>query len=160
MLGRQVDGLRTRRRFEQPVARRLEDVADELHVLLVVLDDEDLRGGHGYIDLVGSVKTKVLPSPGSLSTQMRPPCSSISRFESARPSPVPSPCSTPVSDCWNSSKIRSRSSGSIPGPVSATATRTSPSTRVALTSTEPPEGVNFTAFESRLKITWRRRRSS
>ena len=34
------------------------------------------------------------------------------------------------------------------------------STRAALTSTAPPSGVNFTAFESRLKITCRIRRSS
>ena len=34
----------------------------------------------------------MLPLPSSLSTQIRPPCSSTSRFESASPSPVPSRC--------------------------------------------------------------------
>ena len=48
----------------------------------------------------------------------------------------------------------------MPGPVSATETLTSPLTCVAHTSTEPPAGVNFTAFESRLKITCLMRRSS
>ena len=48
----------------------------------------------------------------------------------------------------------------MPGPVSATETLTSPLTRVALTSTSPPAGVNFTAFESRLKMTCLIRRSS
>ena len=67
-------------------------------------------------DLAGSVNTNVLPWPSSLSTQIRPPCSSTSRFESARPRPVPSRCSTPASVCWNSSKIRSWSSGAMPGP--------------------------------------------
>ena len=50
--------------------------------------------------------------------------------------------------------------GAIPGPLSATETRTSPLTCAALTSTAPPAGVNFTAFESRLKITCLIRRSS
>ena len=38
----------------------------------------------------GSVNTKVLPFPRSLSTQIRPPCSSTRRFDSANPRPVPS----------------------------------------------------------------------
>src|SRR5438309_5482801 len=42
-------------------------------VLIVVLDDEDQLAGHG---LTGSVKVKVDPRPGSLPTQIRPPCSS------------------------------------------------------------------------------------
>ena len=79
--------------------------------------------------LAGSVNTNVLPLPSSLSTQIRPPCSSTSRFDSARPRPVPSRCSAPASVCWNSSKMRSWSSGAMPGPVSATETRTSPLTR-------------------------------
>ena len=48
----------------------------------------------------------------------------------------------------------------MPGPVSATETSTSPLTCAALTPTAPPAGVNFTAFESRLKITCLIRRSS
>ena len=116
MLGRQLDRLRAGRRLERAVPRRPEDVAEQLHVLLVVLDDEDLLAGHGYADLAGSVNTNVLPWPSSLSTQIRPPCSSTSRFESASPRPVPSRCSTPASVCWNSSKIRSWSSRGDAGP--------------------------------------------
>ena len=142
------------------MAGRQEDVPKQLHALLVVLHHEDLRDWHRYAPLAGSVKTNVLPLPSSLSTQILPPCSSTSRFESARPRPVPSPRSIPASVCWNSSKTRLRSSAAMPGPVSATETLTSPLARVARTSTAPPAGVNFTAFESRLKITCLMRRSS
>ena len=48
----------------------------------------------------------------------------------------------------------------MPGPVSVTETCTSSSTRAAATVMLPPAGVNLTAFESRLKTTWRSRRSS
>ncbi len=48
----------------------------------------------------------------------------------------------------------------MPGPVSVTETWTSPLSCDARTSTAPPAGENFTAFESRLKITWLILRSS
>src|SRR5438034_1883019 len=92
--------------LERPVARRLQDVAEELHVLVVVLDDEDLRARHDATP-AGSENVNVLPWPGSLSTQMRPPWSSTRRFDNASPRPVPSRCPAPASVCWNSSKIRS-----------------------------------------------------
>ena len=101
----------------------------------------------------GSVNTNLLPSPGLLSTQIRPLCSSTKRFDSASPSPVPSRCSLPAAACWNSSKIRTWSSSAMPGPSSVTETRTSPLTRAAVTSIAPPGGLNLTAFESRLKTT-------
>src|SRR3989454_4212812 len=107
LFGRQLHRLLAGRRLEQAVAGCLEDIAEELHVLLVVLDDEDLRACHVEVASDGSVKTKALPSPGSLSTQILPPCNSTSRFESASPRPVPSRCPAPASVCWNSSKIRS-----------------------------------------------------
>ena len=47
-----------------------------------------------------------------------------------------------------------------PGRCRATDTRTSPSTCAAMTSIPPPAGVNLTALLSRLKTTWRTRRSS
>src|SRR4029077_598633 len=118
------DRVDSRGRLQCLVAGRVQDVAEELHVPLVVLDHEDPLAGHRQTDPAGSVNTKVLPLPSSLSTQMRPPCSSTNRFESASPRPVPSRCSMPVSVCWNSSKIRLWSSGARPGPVSATAMRT------------------------------------
>ena len=37
----------------------------------------------------GSLKWKLLPRPGSLSTQMLPPISCTSRAQMVRPSPVP-----------------------------------------------------------------------
>src|SRR5436309_8591402 len=95
------------RRLEQSITRRLQDVAEELHVLLVVLDHEDLRTVHVRAVPDGSVNANVLPLPGSLSTQMRPPCNSTSRLDSASPRPVPSRWWAPASVCWNSSKIRS-----------------------------------------------------
>src|SRR5207237_998568 len=107
VFGRQLHRPLAGRRLEQAEAGCLEDVAEELHVLLVVLDDEDLRACHVEPAFDGSVKTKALPSPSSLSTQIRPPCNSTSRFESASPRPVPSRCPAPASVCWNSSKIRS-----------------------------------------------------
>ena len=48
-------------RLERAVARRLEDVTEELHVLRVVLDDEDLLARHGYACPAGSVNTNVDP---------------------------------------------------------------------------------------------------
>src|SRR5439155_15451772 len=95
------------RRLQQSITRGLQDVAEELHVLLVVLDHEDLRTVHVRAVPDGSVNANVLPLPGSLSTQMRPPCNSTSRLDSASPRPVPSRWWAPVSVCWNSSKIRS-----------------------------------------------------
>src|SRR5262249_4597176 len=159
MLACERYGPRPCRGLEGREPLRLEHVAKELHVLLVVLDHEHTPASHRY-DLAGSVNTNVLPSPSSLSTQIRPPCSSTSFFESASPRPVPSRSSSPGSACWNSSKIRAWSAAASPGPVSATETQTSPSTRAVLTSTAPPAGVNFTAFERRLKITCLMRRSS
>ena len=65
------------------------------------------------------------------------------------------------SPCWNESKIRSWSAGSIPMPVSVTVTATSSSLAPApATSTLPPSGVNFTALLSRLSSTCLSRSSS
>ena len=47
MLGRQLDRPPAGRRLERAVPARLEDVPEQLHVLLVVLDHEDLLAGHG-----------------------------------------------------------------------------------------------------------------
>ncbi len=107
VFGCHVDGLAPRRRLERSISRCDQDVAEQLHVLLVVLDDEDPLAGHDVVSFAGNAKVKVLPRPSSLSSQIRPPWSSTSRFESARPSPVPSRCAIPASVCWNSSKIRS-----------------------------------------------------
>src|SRR5215204_4152040 len=71
----QFDRLLAASRLARLVSLRLEDVAEELHVLLVVLHDEDALATH-ETDPRGIVKVKVEPLPGSDSTQMRPPCTS------------------------------------------------------------------------------------
>ena len=45
---------------------------------------------HDMTGRAGRVNVNVLPRPGSLSSQIRPPCSSTSRLDSAKPRPVPS----------------------------------------------------------------------
>src|SRR5438067_13346079 len=85
VLCRELDAVFCRSRFERRIALHLQHVADELQVLLVVFDDQD--DAHCW---EGIVNVNVEPWPGSLSTQMRPPCSSTNFLVSARPSPVPS----------------------------------------------------------------------
>jgi hypothetical protein len=46
VFGRQLDRPLAGRRFQDAVARRLENIPEQLHVLLVVLDHEDLLAGH------------------------------------------------------------------------------------------------------------------
>src|SRR4029450_1148275 len=152
--GGELDRLPPGRPLERLVSAHPKHVPEELHVLLVVLGDEDALGRH-QLDPAGSANVNMLPLPSSLSTQILPPWSSISLFERARPSPVPSTAPPPRSVCWTPSKIRAWSSAAIPGPVSETETHTSPLIRAELRTTLPPSGVNLTAFESRLKTTWR-----
>src|SRR5215472_14698553 len=133
-------------------------VARELSVVGVVVDDEDQLTQETSC-WAGRVKRNVLPCPGSLSTQRRPPWSSTSLRERGSPSPVPS-AFLPSVVCSNSSKIVSWSAGAMPGPVSAIAISTSPSSSRAETPTRPPSGVNLTALERRLNTIWRTRRSS
>ena len=64
-----------------------------------------------------------------------------------------------LSTCWNSSKMRSRSSGAIPTPVSVTATWKLPSSTFARMLTDPAS-VNLIALLTRFRSTWVRRRSS
>jgi len=53
--------------------------------------------------------------------------------------------------------MRLQNSSEIPGPWSRTSTRTLNPVRITCTSTTPPTGENFIAFDSRLVITWIRR---
>ena len=92
---------RAGRRLDRRVAVVAQDVAHELHVLLVVLDDQD-RLHRSALALTsvslrppratrsGRIKAKVEPRPGALSTRIVPPCSSTKRLASDRPRPVPS----------------------------------------------------------------------
>jgi hypothetical protein len=72
----------------------------------------------------GRLKVKVEPLPGSLSSQSRPPCSSMNLREIASPRPVPSIRAALAPTCRNSSNTASWSSGAIPTPVSRTETST------------------------------------
>ena len=89
----------------------------------------------------------------------RPPMRSHRCWDSASPTPVPSipDCSSPRRS--KGTKTRSKSSGRIPGPVSATASRSRPDDAVArtCTSTRPPGWLYFTALDNRLSRTCMRR---
>src|SRR5262245_9007060 len=113
------DALDSAGRLERAEAGELEHVARQPPVVLVVVDDEDDLPGHHASCRTGRVKRNVLPRPTSLSTQRRPLWSSTSLRDRGSPSPVPS-AFLPSLVCSNSSKIVSRSSGGMPGPVSAT----------------------------------------
>lgn len=56
---------------------------------LTILDDKNADGHYSGASVQGSVKKKRLPRPSSLSTQMRPPCSSTNRRAMVRPRPIP-----------------------------------------------------------------------
>jgi eukaryotic-like serine/threonine-protein kinase len=94
--------------------------------------------------LVGSETKKVVPRPGVLSTQMRPPWSSTICRQMNSPRPEPRP------PCQYRSKMRSRSSGAMPGPVSVTEKVTVPSTRLRRSRICPGGEVNLMALSSRL----------
>src|SRR5262249_38711976 len=134
----------------QRAEAELEHVARKLPVPVVVVHDQDQRRSPHAFCRLGRVKRKMLPLPAALSTQRRPPWSSTSFRERGRPSPVPS-ARFPSVACLNSSKIVSSSSDAMPGPVSATAISTCPSSSQAETSTRPSAGVNLTALDTRLK---------
>ena len=97
-------------RLDHVVARRAQQIAQDLAVVLGVLDHEYLLAhwAASLTDwaLTGIEIVKVEPLPTSDSTVMRPPCSSTMRREIERPSPVPPFLRVLVlSTCWNSSKI-------------------------------------------------------
>src|SRR5204863_8899099 len=70
----------------------LERAERQLHVVLVVLDQQDLHvvDVHRVSSPVGRARKKVAPSPSFASTQTRPPCRSTTRLTIASPTPVPS----------------------------------------------------------------------
>ena len=76
---------------------RAKDAGFKVSATVVLgLGDRPLLTQLGH-SAAGRVKKNVLPFPGSLSTQIRPPCRSTMRFTTASPTPVPSyslrPCS-------------------------------------------------------------------
>ena len=77
---------------------------------------------------------------------MRPPCISTISLAMARPSPVPPLARVFELSTWrNFSKIRSRSSGGMPGPVSLTLTAKWPLAALAVIRTSPAS-VNLIAL--------------
>jgi len=104
----------------------------------------------------------VEPSPSfpEDSTPIPPPCSSTSRLQIASPRPRPPyPSAAVRSDCRNSSKMATCSSGGMPSPVSCTVTRTCPPVAVAARVT-CPWLVNLIALLTRFNATCRRRARS
>src|SRR5438132_14207524 len=54
----------------------------------------------GHCPITGSLKLNVEPLPASLSTQMRPPCSSTNFLASVSPRPVPSCLREALAPTW------------------------------------------------------------
>jgi hypothetical protein len=101
--------------------------------------------------LGGNAKRSVAPRAPLFSAQSRPPCAAMIRAAHRQPSPMPS--RLVVTNGW---KMRSRSSGGMPGPLSMNETSTQPwlvSSRPdgQVTVLAPEHGV--TAFNSRLMRT-------
>src|SRR5262245_46160122 len=147
------------------VAGVTQQIAQDLPVLLVVLDHQDALSHAQALEAWRSARTgmrtlKVDPRPTADSTQIRPPWSSTIRLAMESPRPVPPFLRVlEVSACWNSSKIRCRSSWAMPGPVSATVTTNASRSRWAPIRTSPAS-VNLIAFPTRFRSTWASRRSS
>ena len=77
-------------RLDQPVGGAAQQMADDLPVELVVLDVEDrLHAVAPRSTRSGIEKKNVEPFPASLSTQIRPPCSSTNFFVMLEPEPGP-----------------------------------------------------------------------
>ena len=100
----------------------------------------------------GIVTVNRLPAPGVLVTEISPPCWFASRWDSARPNPVPAnSCGMLLSIWTNGLKSRPLSFASIPMPVSHGDLHGAlPGCPVTSTPTLPPSGVNFTALLRRL----------
>src|SRR5580704_15439782 len=110
--------------FAHGVAGATEEIAQNLAVVLLILDDENslAHGRPAWCSTRnGTVNEKVEPAPRLDSTHSLPPCISMIRFAIDKPSPVPPLALVCVlSACWNSSKIFAWSASAMPGPVSRT----------------------------------------
>src|SRR4051812_21933624 len=87
----------------------------------------------------GSVNLNVLPLPGSLSAQIRPPCCSTIRSHTASPMPVPGYAPSPCRR-WNGSKNSLALHCPLPLPLLGTGKHPPPPTPgpAALPPREPP----------------------
>src|SRR6266850_2424100 len=148
--------------LQQPVGRPAQQLSHDLPIVFVVLDMEHRPVLHAGPPSAcsGTVKKNVEPRPSSLSTPMRPPCSSTSRFVMLSPSPVPPYSRVIVVSTWrNSAKMFSTSSLGMPIPVSTTRNVSQSSARLTSISTRPWR-VNLSALPARFSRHWVSRRPS
>src|SRR5690606_6226977 len=120
----------------------------------------DSEGGASYVDGVpehdpyspGGKETRNTVLPGADSTVRSPRWSTVTiRGEMASPNPVPAPGGLVVK---KASKMRSRSSGGIPGPSSSISTTTTPSSSRVRRVIRPPGPVASAALARRFVHTW------
>ena len=102
---------------------------------------------------------KVLPRPGILSTTISPPISRTNWSVMAMPRPEPpNRLAMEASSCWKGRKIELMNLGSMPVPVSFTATiklTVSSESIIWRKVTEiSPWLVNFTALDRKFTSTW------
>ena len=107
-----------------------------------------------------NVKWNVLPFPGVLSAQIRPPISSTSFLLMARPRPFPPYLRDVEASAWEKGwKSLPMASEDMPMPLSLTlmyiSNLSSPYSLTWDLTSIPPRSVNFTALESRLTRTCR-----
>src|SRR6516165_4739498 len=79
--------------FRHLISGTAQEVAEDLPIVLLVFDHQNALA-HAAAStcrstITGSVNVKVEPWPSCDSTQIRPPCISIMRFDMASPKPVP-----------------------------------------------------------------------
>src|SRR6516165_1472883 len=94
--------------FGNLIVSRGQHVADNLAIIRLVLHHQNALA-HARSTCcsttTGSVNANVEPWPGCDSTQIRPPCISMIRFEMASPKPVPPFLRVmALSACWNSER--------------------------------------------------------
>ena len=93
---------------------------------------------------------RYFPYPGSLSTQILPPCFSTNSLQSNRPNPVPDSASVPdVDKTFEISNSFNKLSGAIPTPLSVTDIVVSFAVCTAEIFITPSLFVNFIALETR-----------
>ena len=124
---------------------------------------------------IATLKVKVLPTPGRLSTPMLPPISSTSCLLMARPSPVPpNRRVVELSACekeWNSNVCcsgvmpmpvsRILTSSVTPGRVACTCAASAPGwSKVRMETVTLPLSVNLMALVTRFSSTWFSRSAS
>src|SRR5207244_1649086 len=109
------------------VALAAERVFEELDEVAIVVDDQQLQelpASSASCRPFGTVKCTDVPCPGPLSLAMLPPWACTIALQSERPRPSPPACSRTVRERKKRWKRRFCSSNGMPGPSSATVTRT------------------------------------